>query len=155
DVRAADADLHVEPGLLVEALRRGRVVAGELRLRHPLQLEGDLRQLLLGVPGGRCRCSDRRPDAYGGPKCRKSPDPVLTSRHPVPFPTYGFGDSDSLSLRCRWHPPKRHALNERDGEIEPEAEQTGDEDAGPRLGEQAHARAREYQHPEGIERAAK
>src|SRR5207302_5618918 len=70
----------------VEALRRGRVVAGELRLRHPLQLEGDLRQLLLGVPGGRCRCSDRRPDAYGGPKCRKSPDPVLTSLHPVPFP---------------------------------------------------------------------
>ena len=33
------------PGLLVVALRERRVVAGELRLRHPLELERDLRRL--------------------------------------------------------------------------------------------------------------
>jgi len=47
DVRAADPDLHVEPGLLVEALRRRGVIAGELRLvTH--SAGGDLRQLLFG-----------------------------------------------------------------------------------------------------------
>src|SRR5205823_3330411 len=112
--------------------------------------EGDLRQLLFGVLGGRCRCSDGCPDAYGGRKRCNSSDPVPTVLHPVPFPPCGFGDSDSLSLRCRWHPAKRQALDDRNGDIETEAEQTSHEDAGPRLSEQEDARAREDQHAECI-----
>ena len=57
DVDRALEDLDVEALLLVEALLDGRVVAGELRLRHPLQLQLDgLRRVALGCGGGgRCR----------------------------------------------------------------------------------------------------
>jgi hypothetical protein len=42
DVRAAGLDGDIELLVLVEALFLGDVVAGELRLRHPLQLQGEL-----------------------------------------------------------------------------------------------------------------
>src|SRR5207244_12916114 len=63
DVRPPDANLHVQPGLLVITLGLGRVVAGELRLGHPFQLERELRQLRRGVlrrRGGPDRCEDRK-----------------------------------------------------------------------------------------------
>ena len=40
DVRPARLDRDVEPGVLVEALVLGHVVAGELRLGHPFELQG-------------------------------------------------------------------------------------------------------------------
>src|ERR1700724_3751842 len=41
DVRAARLHRDVKPGVLVEALLLGDVVAGELRLRDPFELNGD------------------------------------------------------------------------------------------------------------------
>ena len=46
DVRAAGLDRHVEPFVLVEALVLGDVIAGELRLRDPFELQ---RHLVVGL----------------------------------------------------------------------------------------------------------
>ena len=42
DVGSARLDIDVEPEILVEALVLGDVVAGELRLGHPFELQGEL-----------------------------------------------------------------------------------------------------------------
>ena len=59
DVRAAGPDRDVEAGVVVEALLLGRVVAGELGLRDPLQLQrhlvGRLALLAARLAGGRGR----------------------------------------------------------------------------------------------------
>ena len=70
DARAADLDRDVEPGLVVEALLERRVVARELRLRHPLELQGDLRRRLLL----RARPPRRRPTSRT-PYTRARPPP--------------------------------------------------------------------------------
>ena len=76
DVRAAVLQRHVEALGLVEALERGRVVAGELRLRHPLELERDLRQLRR-VRRGRCRArGGSRADGEHG---ERRPRPTISS----------------------------------------------------------------------------
>ena len=55
DVRTARLDRHVEALLLVEALVLGDVIAGELRLRDPLELQ---RHLVVGM--SRARREHRR-----------------------------------------------------------------------------------------------
>ena len=79
DVRAAVLQRHVEPGRLVEALQARRVVAGELRLRNPLELQGDLRQLRALVRSRR-RARHRR-DRDEGESCQDPPLP----HPPTPF----------------------------------------------------------------------
>src|SRR5262249_57926440 len=72
--------------------------------------------------------------------------------HP-PFPTWfsSRGDSDPFSLGCRWKPAQRQALDDRDGDIEHEPEQTGDDDPCPGLVELKDPRPCEDQHTERVE----
>ena len=63
DVRPAVLQRDVKPGLGVEALLHGRVVAGELRLRHPLELQGDVVQLRLPAARPRPRPTPSASDA--------------------------------------------------------------------------------------------
>ena len=81
DARPADLDLHVEACVLVVPLRERCVVAGELRLRHPLQLQRHLRQLLLFRRGRGRRPPHRQPH-----DCQRedAQHPVLPL-HPVPL----------------------------------------------------------------------
>jgi len=55
DVRPADLQRDVQAVLVVVALLLRRVVAGELRLRHPLELERDVVLLRAARASGRAR----------------------------------------------------------------------------------------------------
>ena len=81
DVRAADLERDVEPGLLVVALLDGRVVAGELRLRHPLQLQRDVGELGCCL---RPTHPERRGDRGDGDGCERECEQRL-SLHAVPL----------------------------------------------------------------------
>src|SRR3954447_13301921 len=87
DARPADLDVDVESELLVEALRLGRVVAGELGLRDPFQLERDLRQLLrVRLPRRSLRRTEAGPEAERQAEQRNDgPDPVLPLHARSPF----------------------------------------------------------------------
>jgi hypothetical protein len=65
DIGAAGLDRDVEAFGLVVALRRGDVVAGELRLRHPLHLHGELLLRLCADAQRRAQAPQRRLEGYG------------------------------------------------------------------------------------------
>jgi hypothetical protein len=74
DVRPAHLDVDVEVLVVVVALLESGVVAGELRLRHPLELERDLGRLLGGTRRGASASAARFlvvPAACGEAKCQR------------------------------------------------------------------------------------
>src|SRR5205823_2982157 len=65
-----------------------------------------------------------------------------------PFVSLPGADSDPFSVRCRWNPAQRQALQAGHREIESDPEQAGEYDARPGLVELEDPRARQDQHAE-------
>src|SRR5205823_288402 len=108
DARTADLDVHVEVLVLVVALGLRGVVAGELRLRDPLELQGDLRGLALpGVPTSArllapaATCEEEARDRKG-----EQPQPALVHPYSLSFSTTPVRPrhSDPRSLRVEGPP---------------------------------------------------
>src|SRR4029077_10769029 len=88
DARTADLEVHVEAERLVVAECLCRVVAGELRLRDPLQLEGDLVELSrLRL---RARTAEADPQADRDRRQHNRDARHMLTPHPLPLSLASF-----------------------------------------------------------------
>ena len=134
--------VDVEALVVVVALRLRRVVAGELRLRHPLELEGDL------VASRRRLCrpaaATRRRRRHSRRRRAPAASTAASHNHLARFIRSPF----LVVVRRRSFAASAHGgvpahddpLGERDGSVERDAEHAGDDDRRPAVLERRRAR---------------